>query len=201
MILSIGIFVAFLSGEILAQGFTFGVGGGISQALSPESYTNKISEGGFGFSTEWNAGATAKLSLPLLPIKPRAILLYHSLSGSENLEPGGKKEYSQSIVTAGAGIQYNFIPVPLGADPYIYLDLLYNNFGKLEIDPEPVGYTSSSESRFGVGIGVGTSVPLIPVLNLDVQLAYQIMNIVGKDDGEDSIGFLAVDLFVMFGSN
>ena len=196
------------SGLAVAQSFSIGVGGGLSQVVSPDTYTKNVGEGGLGYSTEWNLGLTAKLGLPLLPIKPRAIFMYQSLSGSGGASLLGKSlaentvEYSQSIVTAGVGVQYNFVPVPVGPDPYIFLDVLYNNFGKLKIDPEPfVGYQSESASRSGLAIGLGTAVPLIPVLNLDLQVAYQMLNLVGKESGEKTIGIVTLDLFLMFGTN
>jgi len=201
-ILFLGIAIFLFTGQIFAQGFSIGVGGGLTQVVSPDNYKKDISDGGFGFSSEWNAGVTAKLSLPLLPIKPRAIILYHRLSGSGKYELLDKLEYTQSIVTAGAGLQYNFLPLPVGPDPYLFLDLLYTNFSKLKQDPESDPFADGkSISRFGLSVGIGTSVPLVPIVNLDLQLAYQMLNIAGKETGEKTTGFLTVDLFLMFGSN
>ncbi len=208
LILLMAFVIISFTGQVFAQSFNIGVGGGLSQVVGPDNYTKDVSDGGLGFSTEWNVGLTAKLGLPLLPIKPRAIFMYHSLSGSGSPTLLAKSlaentfDYTQSIITAGVGIQYNFVPVPVGPDPYIFLDVLYNNFGKLKIDPEPfVGYESKSFSRSGLAIGLGTAVPLVPVVNLDLQVAYQMLNLVGKDSGEKTIGIVTVDLFLMFGTN
>lgn len=207
-ILLIGIATFLFTGQVSAQSFSIGVGGGLSQVVGPDGYTKDVSEGGLGFSTEWNLGLTAKLGLPLLPIKPRAIFMYQSFSGSgqnNNLILGkglaeNDLKYSQSVITAGVGVQYNFIPVPIGPDPYIYLDLLYNNFGKLKTEYQSFTNESNSFSRSGLAIGLGTAVPLVPVVNLDLQVAYQMLNLVGKDDGEKTVGVLTLDLFVMFGN-
>ena len=134
--------------------------------------------------------------------------MYQSFSGSgqnNNLILGkglaeNDLKYSQSVITAGVGVQYNFIPVPIGPDPYIYLDLLYNNFGKLKTEYQSFTNESNSFSRSGLAIGLGTAVPLVPVVNLDLQVAYQMLNLVGKDDGEKTVGVLTLDLFVMFGN-
>jgi hypothetical protein len=205
LLISFVVLFTLLSGIGLAQSFSIGVGGGLSQVVGPDYYTKDVSKGGLGFSTEWNAGLTAKLGLPLLPIKPRAIFMYHSFSGSGELDPTlfnpNKYKLTQSIITAGVGIQYNFVPVPVGPDPYVFVDILYNNFGKLKIDPQPTIDFSKGVSRTGLAVGLGTAVPLIPVLNLDLQVAYQMLNLVGKDSGEKTVGVVTLDLFLMFGTN
>ena len=203
------VIATFLStGQIFAQSFSIGVGGGLSQVVSPDFYTKDVSDYGYGFSTEWNVGLTAKLGLPLLPIKPRAIFMYQSFSGSgqNNSQLLGKSlaesdlKYSQSIITAGVGVQYNFIPVPVGPDPYLFLDILYNNFGKLKTEYQSFTNESKSYSRSGLAVGLGTAVPLVPVVNLDLQVAYQMLNLVGKDSGEKTVGVVTLDLYLMFGN-
>ncbi len=107
-ILLIGIAAFLFTEQVFAQSFSIGVGGGLSQVVSPDGYTKDVSEGGLGFSTEWNLGLTAKLGLPLLPIKPRAIFMYHSFSGSGDIQQTvllkglaeNTVDFSQSIITA-----------------------------------------------------------------------------------------------------
>lgn len=179
-----------------AQLFQLGAGGGLTQILAPEYYTNSIEDGGLGFSTEWNAGAIVKIGLPLLPITPRAFFLYHSLSGSGDLATTNQNvEYTQSISEIGAGIQYNFVPLPVGFDPYIALDLSFNSFGKLEANGTEIG---NSFTRFGGGIGLGTEITIIPILDLDVYASYKMFNLIGKEDGEETVTALTLDVFVLF---
>ena len=72
----------FLPNFASAQLIKIGAGGGITQILAPDALTKEVSEGGLGYSTEWNAGLIGKVDLPMLPITPRAFIMYHSLSGS-----------------------------------------------------------------------------------------------------------------------
>ena len=200
-------FAAILSSTTNAQLFSIGVGGGLTNVLGSEDYTNKISEEGLGYSTEWNMGVIAKLGLPLIPITPRAFILYHTLNSSEDIvDPLGKGtsinsttiENSQSILSVGLGAQIGFIPVPAGFDPYFSVDLLYNSFGEFKQTTFGNEETFDGESRFGLGLGVGTEVTIIPIINIDFLLSYQMMNLVGKEDGEPSLSTLTLDAFLLF---
>jgi hypothetical protein len=186
-----------------AQLVKLGAGGGITQITGPEGLTNDVSEGGAGYSTEWNVGGLVKVDLPLIPITPRGFILYHSLSGSGEYSPElfksaqaeGDLEISQSVLEIGVGAQYNFIPAPLGFDPYLALDLSLNSFGKTKINDNEVD--GSDVSRFGGGIGIGSEITLIPMINLDLYLSYKILNLTGKEEGEETVGAVTLDLFVI----
>jgi Outer membrane protein beta-barrel domain len=198
------IFLLLLPSFTSAQLIKIGAGGGITQVLAPDALTKEVPDGGLGYSTEWNAGIIGKVDLPLIPFTPRAFILYHSLSGSgtEPLEQFRMAqaeedlEYSQSIFEIGVGAQYNFIPAPLGFDPYIALDLSFNSFGKSKMND--VEIDGSDVSRFGGGIGVGTEISIIPVVNLDLYLCYKMFNLTGKEDGEDTISAVTLDALIIF---
>ncbi len=189
-----------------AQLIKIGAGGGLTQILAPDVLTKDVSEGGLGYSTEWNAGIIGKVDIPLIGLTPRAFILYHNLSGTGEAPPElfklmadeGESEYSQSIVEVGLGIQYNFIPAPLGFDPYIALDLSYNSFG--EATEKYMGHEIKSDgfSRFGGGVGIGTEVTIIPLINLDLYLSYKMFNLTGKEDGEETISAVTLDAFIIF---
>ena len=179
-----------------AQLVKVGVGGGITQVLAPDVLTNKVSEEGLGYSTEWNIGLVGKVDLPIIPITPRAFLLYHMFSGSGTNPSSQDIENSQSVFEIGAGVQYNFIPAPLGFDPYIALDLSFNSFGKSKVNDVEV--PESSFTRFGGGVGIGTEISIVPLVNLDLYLSYKMLNLIGKEDGEETISAVTVDLFVLF---
>lgn len=200
--LSVLILLVF-NANVQAQLVKVGVGGGLTQVLGPDNLTKDVSEDGAGYSSEYNLGIMVKLSLPLIPLTPRAFIIYNSLNGSGTFQPPApaleqEGEISQSITSFGAGVQYGFIPIPVGLDPYLSLDILLNNFGDLttKVDGEEV--TSSGDTRFGLQIGVGTEITIIPLINLDVFAGYNLYNLTGKEDGEDTISALVLDLFVMF---
>jgi hypothetical protein len=157
-----------------AQLVKIGAGGGITQVLAPESYTNY-------YSTEWNAGVFLKLGLPLLPITPRAFILYNSLWGEDS---SSNAEVNLDIGEFGVGLQYNFVPMPAGFDPYIALDLELSRYQGL--------------NRFGAGVGLGTEITIIPILDLDVYACYKMFNLAGKSEGEETITAFTLDAFILF---
>ena len=186
-----------------AQLVKVGVGGGLTQVLAPEIFTKDISDEGYGFSTEWNAGVIGKVDLPLIPFTPRAFVLYHNLAGSEEFETTGEEqssilEYRQTIFEFGVGAQYNFIPAPLGFDPYLALDISFNSFGDFSKTNDISEEKTDGFNRFGGGIGVGTEISIIPVVNLDLYLSYKMFNLTGKEDGEKTVSAVTLDAFIIF---
>ena len=185
--------ILFFNGNVHAQLVKVGAGGGLTNVVGPDGYTNSISDDGLGFSSGYNLGVIAKLGLPLIPITPRGIFLYNNFSNEE-----GGVEFSQSISSLGLGLQYGFIPIPAGIDPYLFLDLMYNNFGDLTTKTSSEETKDSGVSRFGLQLGVGTEITIIPLINLDVFAGYNWYNLTGKEDGEDTVSAWVLDLFVMF---
>lgn len=185
-------FILSINTKVQAQLVSIGVGGGLTQVLSPDSYTNDISNDGLGFSSEYNFGAIAKIDLPLIPITPRGFILYHTLNS--NFEA---IENSQSITSLGIGAQLSFIPIPAGFDPYLSLDATFNNFG--DFTPELESNEKIPEgSRVGLQLGVGAEVTIIPLINLDVFAGYNWFNLTGKKDGEETVSAFVLDVFLMF---
>jgi hypothetical protein len=180
-----------------------GAGGGLTQVLAPEIFIKNISDEGYGFSTEWNTGVIGKVDLPLIPFTPRAFILYHNLAGSEEFETTGEEqssivEYRQTIFEFGVGAQYNFIPAPLGFDPYLALDISFNSFGDFSKTNDISEEKTDGFNRFGGGIGVGTEISIIPVVNLDLYLSYKMFNLTGKKDGEETVSAVTLDAFIIF---
>lgn len=199
MVLCLTAFLLFSSSSS-AQLFQIGAGGGLTQILDPSYYTDSPGDGGLGFSTEWNVGVIAKLGLPLIPITPRAYFLYHSLSGSGDADTQFYQDQSvditQSISELGVGVQYNFLPLPAGFDPYIALDIAYNSFSSIDVNDNEV--PDSKQNRFGGGIGIGTEITIIPIINVDVYASYKMFNLIGKEDGEENVTAFTLDAFIMF---
>ncbi len=190
-----------------AQLFNIGVGGGLTKITGPNSFTDDVSSLGRGYSSEYNFGVMAKLGLPIIPLTPRGFILYHKLNGS-GIPPmttltkrssvfDGTIEYSQSILQMGAGLQFDFIPVPVGFSPYFSFDLTYNSFGDTKITGA-VDSTITGNTRFGLQLGLGTEVTIIPVVNLNVFASYGWFNLIGKDADEKTITAFTVDAFLMF---
>ena len=198
-------FILSINTKVQAQLISIGVGGGLTQVLGPDSYTDDILNGGLGFSSEYNFGVIAKVGLPVIPLAPRVFILYHKMNSAVSFATLSKgndvsniAEFSQSILSFGLGVQYGFIPVPVGFDPYLSLDISLNNFGDFskiinESEDLTIGF-----SRFGLQLGLGTEVTIIPMINVDVFAGYNWFNLTGKEDGEETVSAFVLDLFLMF---
>lgn len=184
-------FILSINTKVQAQLVSIGAGGGLTQILSPDYYKNDIPDG-LGFSSGYNLGIIVKVGLPVIPITPRGFILYHTLEGNSNAI-----ENSQSITSVGLGVQYGFIPVPAGFDPYLSLDATFNNFGDFK-GTLPSDLIAINGSRVGLQLGVGTEVTIIPLINLDVFAGYNWFNLTGKEDGEETVSAFVLDLFLMF---
>ncbi len=196
--------ILFFNSIVPAQSIKVGVGGGLTSVQGPDGFTNDISQNGLGFSSEYNFGAIAKVGLPVIPLTPRAFILYHKMSSSaalviaEGNNINSTTEFSQSILSIGLGVQYGFIPIPAGFDPYLFLDLTLNNFGDLTKTDNGNETKFDGFSRFGLQLGIGTEVTIVPFINLDVFAGYGWFNLTGKEDGEDTVSAFTLDLFIIF---
>jgi hypothetical protein len=185
-------FILSINTNVHAQIFKIGAGGGLTQVLSPDYYKNDISDGGLGFSSGYNLGIIAKVGLPAIPITPRAFFLNHTLTS--NFE---EIDYKQTITSFGLGVQYGFIPIPAGFDPYLSLDVTFNNFTDFE-GTLPAELIAVNGSRTGLQVGIGTEVTIIPLINLDVFAGYNWFNLSGKEGLEESVNAFVLDVFLMF---
>ena len=182
---------------VSAQGISIGATGGLTTITGPESYTNDISEGGAGFSTGAHFGVKGKFSLPLIPLRITGQVLYTKFSadGEANLigvPNAASVENELSFFVYGVGAEYSFAPGPIS--PYLGLDLFMTSFGDFKQTYDSGGstteITSSGESRTGIGIGGGLEFGLIPMIDIDVSAKYNINNLIGKNDGEDTFSTL-----------
>jgi len=177
----------FVSQNVSAQTINLGIGGGLSIVQSPTDYKDAM-----GFSTEYHVGIKGKLNLPLFPITPIGIIEYHFLRGTAST-PEGSLDTKQNILTLGVGGELPLVPGPIS--PYVGLDIEYNNLGDLEAGGTKI---SSGVSRTGLGIGAGIMVKILPVVNVDVNLKYQMLNLFGKEGGEDTIGIVNLNAALFF---
>jgi hypothetical protein len=189
-------FILSINTNVRAQLFKIGAGGGLINVSGPDFFTKDVADGGLGYSSEYNYGIIAKVGLPVIPLTPRGFVLFHNLNGSGTPPANnGEVEYSQSITSVGLGLQYGFIPIPAGFDPYLSLDVTFNNFGDFKINDDVL---SGGNSRVGLQLGLGTEVTIIPLINLDVFAGYNWFNLTGKEDGEETISAFVLDVFLMF---
>ncbi len=170
-----------------------GIGGGLTSIQSPGNFKADISSGGLGFTGNYHYTVMAKLSLPLVPFTPAAFIDYHILRGSGTFASQSIKT-SMDIFSLGLEGEFNVLPLPF-LSPYICADAALNKFGKLE----RTGMAGTSGiSRYGVGIGVGAVLSILPAIDIDGSVKYQLMNLIGKSSGEGSINAITLNIIVLF---
>lgn len=188
-----------------AQGISIAPTAGLTIVTGPEEFTNDISEGGYGFSSAPHFGVKGRFSLPLIPLAITGQVLYTSFSGDgEGIITGGVTvpiETESSLLIFGVGAEYNFVPGPIS--PYLGFDLFYANLGDTKVTSTASNFsyeqTVDGESRTGIGIGGGLQIGIIPLIDVDVAAKYNINNLIGKEDGEETFSTINLSASVSFG--
>lgn len=187
-----------------AQGISFGATGGLTMVSGPDELTNDISDGGAGFSSAPHFGVKGRFSLPLIPLAITGQVLYTKFTGEGNTTVMGINaavETESSLLIFGVGAEYNFVPGPIS--PYAAFDIFYANSGDFKYTATAMGTTSEQtfdgENRTGIGLGAGLKIGIIPLIDIDVSAKYNINNLIGKEDGEDTFSTINLSASVFFG--
>jgi hypothetical protein len=179
-----------------AQMLRLGVSAGLTSMTAPAGYTNSVGINGLGFGSNFNFGVQARIDVPLLPLTPIVFVNYHMLRGSGNVD-NFTVNTSQNIWSAGVEAELNILPLPL-IKPYVSIEAAINSFGDLKADFSSFSLSQGGMTRYGGAIGVGAVVTVLPIVDLDASLKYNIFNLIGKSSGESSINALTLDLAVIF---
>ncbi|MBI9072231.1 MAG: outer membrane beta-barrel protein [Melioribacteraceae bacterium] len=150
-------------------------------------------------------GVKAKLSLPMLPLKIQAHVIYTSFEGSGNAIPPIFSSLTKtdvkvetSLLSIGIGGEWALIPGPV--QPYIAADFLISSFGDTDISYSNIyDVSTSGESRYGLGIGAGVDFKLLPTIDVDLTLKYNFNNLIGKEDWEDNFNTINLTANILFG--
>ena len=149
-----------------------GVGGGVSLP------TDKLSD---SRNTGFHVGAKVRLH----SFMPLSIVG----SGYYNRLPEKNTDNTDSQWMLGVGLEY---PIPSAiVKPYFGADALVNFF-------KNEGTGTSSFTRGGVGLGAGVEFSIPAFGSFDTSVKYQIFNVVGKEDNEDTISQIAASVALMF---
>jgi opacity protein-like surface antigen len=165
------------------------LGGGIG-VMSPASdfsgSTQDYYNGSrYGLNSGLNIHGKAKIGLSGFNLVGE--IGYSSLSNTGNSEPGqGKVDISQKILSLRVGPEFHFSLPALPVTPYIGANLALNRFSG-ETTFQGVSrvpsatYSMKDATRFGLGFSAGTEVSIGPLLSLDFNISYNMMNISGKE--------------------
>lgn len=206
MVLMVILFVAAGNG----QSFKIGIGGGLVNFTGPAGFTNEYPKG-IGYGMEPMINLKGKLGLPVFPLDLTASINYIILGseGKGNANPpiivnAHSVDISSSILQFGVGAEYSLIPGPLPIKPYISFDILVNNFGETtskydwESNSIPDSeFKTDGFTRTGIALGAGVDLKT-PVIDLNANVKYHLHNLIGKEDGEDTVSSLSLGVMVLF---
>lgn len=167
---------------------TLQVGGGLGYINPVGDYggtTIDFYEGiNYGMSSGFNYHAKARVGL--IGLNLFGIIEYSNVSGEGESEPGkGTVENSHGIFSLKAGPEFNISPplFPLGfyLDGFVSVNTFSGTVKFQGVAEVPSGeYDLGSETRFGVGVGGGVLLDILPVVTLDFGVHFNLYNVFGQ---------------------
>jgi len=188
-----------------AQSISLSATGGLTLVQGPDALTKDISEGGAGFSSAPHFGLKGRFKLPVIPLAITGQVLYTKFTGEGNATITGgttaSVETESSLLLMGVGAEYKIVPGPIS--PYAAIDLFYANSGKFKYKATALGSTNEitvdGENRTGIGFGAGLQIGILPMIDIDVSAKYNINNLIGKEDGEETFSTINLSASLSFG--
>jgi opacity protein-like surface antigen len=172
------------------------LGGGIGVLIPASDFSGSTIEyyngSSYGLSSGLNIHGKAKVGLSGFNLV--AEIDYSSLSNTGNSEPGqGKVDISQKILSLKVGPEFHLSLPALPVTPYIGANLALNSFnGETTfqgVSKVPSAtYSVKGATRFGIGFLAGTEVNIGPLLSLDFNISYNLMNVSGKEWDDVNLG-------------
>ena len=167
---------------------TLKVGGGLGVMIPADDFGGSTLDyyDGSRYGLGNGIAVQGKAKIGLVGFNLTGEVAYASLSNSGFSEPGqGSVDISQKIFSLKIGPEIRFGLPAMPVVPYIGANLALNNFsgettfqGVAKV-PSAV-YTMQSASRLGVGFAAGMEVNVAPLVSLDFNLSYNLMNLSGK---------------------
>ena len=178
-----------------ASGLKFGVGAGVGGF----SYSNS----NISYNAAFDIGAKLKLNIPDVAFTPVAFLNYYFLTGKFSGNPINttvpvNSDINQKILTLGAGAKFKFLP-DAQVSPYLAVDIDWNHIGELSFDQEPLNLQNPGaifRTGFDAGGGIMFIIPYAFII--DASLKYAILNVLGKDSGENNINSWMLNVSILF---
>lgn len=197
----------FLSTLSYAQNTKYGFSFGLTYIAGPGFYTDDIDTTGraFGLKTNYHFGGKLKVGLQPLPLRLTAQLLYTSFNGSrDNVVVGPNTAIdittSSSLFTLAFGAEYLFSLEKVS--PYATLELQLNSQGNTKIQQNYPNQTRElsieGNTRWGLGLGLGIDMGIVPQIDLDAGIKYNLVNIFGKRSNEDTFSTFTLTLSVLY---
>ncbi len=150
-----------------------GIGGGLT---APSGTLSDVVDPG------WHAGAKLRLQ--------GWIPLHIVVLGQYTRLPQKSPSTESNVVWMyGAGLEFPF-ETPI-VTPYLAVDGTANSLTSTATG-------ASSTTRLGMGVGAGAQISVPMVGAVDVSVKYQMLNLSGKDPGEESVAQISANVSFMF---
>lgn len=194
---------------IPAQGLQAGFGWGLV------NFQNSVNERqGFNIleyevKSDYRYGVVLKYKIPNSFFRFKSNYYYSEISGDgviNSINPSSSSapldvKTENTLTTVGLGLEYLVSEKPYNA--YIGMDLLMSVFGDVKIryfdgQNTRVEETYSSKTKIGLSGGGGISYNLFPGMDLDINVFYSSLNLLGKEDYEDNISTLDLTVTLLF---
>lgn len=164
------------------------LGGGIGLTIPSSDFSGSTLEyyngSRYGLGSGLNIHGKAKIGLSGLNLAGE--IGYSSVGNTGNSEPGqGTVDISQKVLSLKVGPEFRLSVPVLPVTPYIGANLALNSFsGETTfqgVSKVPSAtYSVKGTTRIGVGFSAGTEVSIGPLLSLDFNISYNLMNVSGK---------------------
>lgn len=195
--------------QLGAQNAQLGAGGGLTYILASSAYTDEIDTLGssFGFKSNYHLALKARFTLPGQPLRLSGSLVYTSFSGTrENFVfpdlVAADLETSLKVYSLVLGAEYLLMPAASPAVPYLGADLLISSFGDRSFtivrSDRSVERSIGGGARYGLGLGGGIDFTILPQIDLDASLKLNMMNLLGRDEGEKFMSSVNLSIMILY---
>lgn len=199
------LFICF-SISINAQSLKLGIGGGPAFISSTGIPSSQELDNNVDFKNGYQIGGRVKVGF-LIPFNLVGQINYYKLKGngtipqplwSSSIAPEDV-DLNTSLLSIVIGGQYELIPGPLA--PHLDIDLMLTSFGETSIKSmlsQAEEMKVDGKSRLGLAFGAGADLKLLPAFDLEVGLKYNMHNLFGKEDGEESLNTVTLTASIFF---
>lgn len=194
--------------SVNAQSLKIGAGGGPAFIASTGIPSSEDVDNNMDFKNGYQVGGRVKVGF-LVPFNLIGQINYYKLKGDGSmtipLSPissyAGPQnvEFNTSLLSVVVGGQYELIPGPLA--PHLDFDLMLTSFGETKIESivrSADEMKVDSQSRLGIAVGAGVDIKMLPAINLEVGLKYNMHNMFGKAAGENSLNTVTLTGSILF---
>lgn len=174
------LFIALFTVISLAQSLRVGVSYGVHKLNEQQFKFNNSSDFKLNMDNDKHYGLKLKLALPVINLSGYAYK--YSDKGSIQDNFFGQLNYELDYWVLGAGIEMTLLPGPV--NPYIAGDLILTTSQDVKLGGMTLSNLNGTESKIGVGLGAGVDIKILPIIDLDFNVKYNMHNLIKKEDGE-----------------